>query len=208
MARSCHGPCHASGSASGATVLPVYQLQCHCQWTVPVALAVAAVPLHWQPASEWQCLASVLVLVRGSKHTWLGIQRRKRRALVRMESGKEKWRHMMPVRISTRSLGPLRSAVQCSAGGSPLQVALQARRNVTGTGKGTTRLAASALRVTDTASALAGCTGRLPVLGRSLSVPHCQRHARPAGRAAACGVPAPSVRSPSQPAELLVCGYY
>jgi hypothetical protein len=28
----------------------------------------------------------VLVLVRGSKHTWLGIQRRKRRALVRMES--------------------------------------------------------------------------------------------------------------------------
>jgi hypothetical protein len=28
-----------------------------------------------------------LVLVRGSKHTWLGIQRRKRRALVRMESG-------------------------------------------------------------------------------------------------------------------------
>jgi hypothetical protein len=31
--------------------------------------------------------ATVLVLVRGSKHTWLGIQRRKRRALVRMESG-------------------------------------------------------------------------------------------------------------------------
>jgi hypothetical protein len=29
----------------------------------------------------------ILVLVRGSKHTWLGIQRRKRRALVRMESG-------------------------------------------------------------------------------------------------------------------------
>jgi hypothetical protein len=32
-------------------------------------------------------LSPLLVLVRSSKHTWLGIQRRKRRALVRMESG-------------------------------------------------------------------------------------------------------------------------
>jgi hypothetical protein len=43
--------------------------------------------LFWQETRYvwWRIL--VLVQVRGSKHSWLGIQRRERRALVRMESG-------------------------------------------------------------------------------------------------------------------------